>query len=214
MNKKYILIFISVLFAVALFGALRFYHKSRKIVHYHKPHKEVSAVVPTSPTRTRGIVLSGSFVDIATESEGVVEAIHFNPGQLVEAGDVLVELSKKSELLQLEGLKIEEDLAKRAFKRAVIQYKNNAISQAAFELAHAELKKKRLEITQLELTLSHKLVRAPFRGRVDFSAVNIGQLIGPGSKVVRIYALEPVYVDFLLPEEMLPILGVATTDRV
>lgn len=205
MNKKYILLLIAAVLAAGLLGGLRFcHHKVKKVIR--RPHKEVAVAVAAPLPSTKGIVLAGNFVDVTTERAGFIEAIHFNPGQLVEAGDILIELSKYSDVLQLEGLKLEEEIDKKAYERALGQIKSNAISCSALELAKAELKKKQLEIAQQEFVLAQKIVRAPFRGRVDFSSLSLGQFIPPGSKIVRIYALEPVHVDFLLPEEMLPVL--------
>lgn len=205
MNKKHVLILISVLLAAGMLGGLRFcHHKVKKLVR--RPHREVPAAVAAPLPTTKGIVLAGNFVDVTTERAGFIEAIHFVPGQLVEKDAVLIELSNYSDVLQLEGLKLEEAIDKKAYERSVAQIKSNAISRSALELATAELKKKQLEIKQQEFVLAQKHVRAPFKGRTDFSSLCIGQFIAPGSKIVRIYALEPVYVDFLLPEEMLPVL--------
>jgi len=141
--------------------------------------------------------------DIAPELPGVITAIHFQSGQAVEAGAPLVQLNAESDLARLQSLAAAADLAQANYERDKKQLEIQAVSQAVVETDAATLKSARAQVAEQQALLNKKLVRAPFGGRLGIRAVDVGQYVNAGTKLVTLQALDPVYVDFYAPQKSL-----------
>jgi len=141
--------------------------------------------------------------DIAPELSGVITAIHFQSGQAVAAGAPLVQLNAESDLARLQSLAAAADLAQANYERDKKQLEFQAVSQAVVETDAATLKSARAQVAEQQALLNKKLVRAPFEGRLGIRAVDVGQYVNAGAKVVTLQALDPVYVDFYAPQKSL-----------
>lgn len=146
--------------------------------------------------------------DMTTELSGLVKKIHFKPGSSVQAGDILVQLSSDSEIAQRDALRATVELAEIVYKRDKAQFAIQAISQATLDSDRADLKMKKAQLAQQEAIVAKKLIRAPFSGFLGISAVNPGQFLNTGDKIVTLQSLDPIYVDFSLPQQNLSILKV------
>jgi len=142
-------------------------------------------------------------IDVSTEVAGVVESIDFRNGDTVAAGDVLVQLNADPDRAQLEAARVAAELAEVAFRRAREQFTVQAISRAALDTAAAELKSSRAQVQQQEALLARKTIRAPFAGRLGISSVSLGQYVNPGQAIVTLQTVDPIYVDFALPQQQL-----------
>ncbi|HEX4638483.1 MAG TPA: efflux RND transporter periplasmic adaptor subunit [Chthoniobacterales bacterium] len=127
---------------------------------------------------------------VSTELGGVVAQISFQNGGEAKKGDVLVRLAALTEDADLELARSDLDRTRDLAKRRVI-------SKAELDAAESKFKQK-------EGAVAKKEVRAPFDGQLGIRQVNVGQMINPGQQVVQLTALDPVYVDFSLPEQYLP----------
>ena len=141
--------------------------------------------------------------DIAPELPGVITALHFQSGQSVEAGAPLVQLNAESDIARLQSLAAAAELAQANYERDKLQLAIQAVSQAVVDADAATLKSAKAQVAEQQALLNKKLVRAPFAGRLGIRAVDIGQYVNAGTKLVTLQALDPVYVDFYAPQKSL-----------
>lgn len=146
--------------------------------------------------------------DLSTESSGVVAKIHFENGQEVNEGDLLVELDHETESANLRSAEAEADLARTVFERTKRLRANNTVPQSDLDAAESQLRKTAALVEQLKSTINKKELRAPFSGRLGIREVNLGQFVDNGDKIVSLQALDPIFVDFLLPQQLIAGLAV------
>ncbi|HVV68817.1 MAG TPA: efflux RND transporter periplasmic adaptor subunit [Gammaproteobacteria bacterium] len=158
--------------------------------------------------RASGSLRAVRGVDVTTELAGMVRSILFIPGADVKAGDLLVELNIDTDVAQLHSLQANEVLAETVYKRDKAQYAISAVSKATLDSDTANLKSLAAQVTEQEATIDKKLLRAPFAGRLGINLVNPGQYLNPGDKVVTLQSLDPIYVDFYLPQQQLVQVGI------
>jgi membrane fusion protein (multidrug efflux system) len=142
-------------------------------------------------------------VDVTTEIAGLVRALHFTSGNDAKAGQVLVQLNADSDIAQLHALEAAADLAATVYERDRRQYEAQAISKATLDADAADLKSKRAQVSQQAAIVEKKTIRAPFGGRLGITTVNPGQYLNPGDKIVTLQSIDPIYVDFMLPQQQL-----------
>ena len=140
-------------------------------------------------------------VDVTTEIAGLVREIHFKSGQDVKKGDILVELNADSDRAQLAALEAAAELSGTVLKRDKAQFDAQAIAQAQVDADAADLKSKRALADQQKAIIDKKTIRAPFSGKLGITTVNPGQYVNPGDKIVTLQTIDPIYVDFNLPQK-------------
>jgi membrane fusion protein (multidrug efflux system) len=153
-------------------------------------------------------------VDVTTEIAGLVREIHFKSGQDVHKGDVLVELNADSDKAQLQSLEAAADLSATVLKRDKAQFDAQAIAQATLDSDAADLKSKRALVAQQQAVIDKKTIRAPFSGKLGITTVNPGQYVNPGDKIVTLQTIDPIYVDFNLPQQQIGNLAMGQTVNV
>jgi membrane fusion protein, multidrug efflux system len=153
-------------------------------------------------------------VDITTEVTGLVRSLRFKSGQEVRAGDVLVELNADVELAQQHALEAAADLAATVYERDKAQFEAQAISQAQLDADAADLKNKKAQAASQAALVAKKVLRAPFAGRLGITTVNPGQYLNTGDKVVTLQEIDPIYVDFKLPQQQLAMIAVGQSVNV
>jgi membrane fusion protein, multidrug efflux system len=141
--------------------------------------------------------------DIAPEVAGLITAIHFQSGQEVAEGAPLVQLNNESDVAKLQSLMAAVELAEANYDRDQKQLAIQAVSQAVVDADAATLKSARAQVAEQRALVAKKLVRAPFAGRLGIRAVDVGQYVNAGTKLVTLQALDPVYVDFYAPQKSL-----------
>jgi membrane fusion protein (multidrug efflux system) len=146
-------------------------------------------------------------VDVTTEVTGLVRTLHFKSGDEVQAGQVLVELNADSEIAQQHALEAAADLSSTVYERDKEQYDAQAISKAQLDADAADLKNKRAQAAAQAALVAKKILRAPFAGRLGITTVNPGQYLNTGDKVVTLQAVDPIYVDFKLPQQQLALIA-------
>jgi membrane fusion protein (multidrug efflux system) len=158
-----------------------------------------------------GTVTAVRGVDISSEVAGQVRKINFKSGQNVRAGEVLVQLNADSEIAQMNALKAAAELSAITLKRDQAQLEAEAVSQAQVDNDTADLKSKNAQLAQQQALVTKKTIHAPFAGRVGITATNPGQYLNPGDKIVTLQAIDPIYVDFYLPQRQV---GMASVGQV
>lgn len=140
-------------------------------------------------------------VNVTTEQPGMVREIHFTPGALVKKDDLLVQLDIDPDVAQLHNLQANAELAAIVYRRDSAQLKIQAISKATLDADNASLKSAEAQVAHQEALIAEKTIRAPFSGRLGISAINPGQYLSPGDKITMLQTLDPIYVDFYVPQE-------------
>lgn len=138
---------------------------------------------------------------LRTEAEGVVRTINFEPGSVVQAGDVLVELEAGVEEAQLQAADIDAEWARISYQRAQKLSKTRNISQAEFDSAATRVKQAEAQVRYISTLMARKTLRAPFAGKLGIRSISVGQFLDKGSPVVSLHSLDPVYVDFSMPQQ-------------
>jgi len=146
-------------------------------------------------------------VDVTTEVTGLVRSLHFKSGDEVKAGQVLVELNADPEIAQQRALEAAADLSATVYARDKEQFEVQAISQAQLDADAADLKNKRAQAAAQAALVAKKVIRAPFDGRLGITTVNPGQYLNTGDKIVTLQAVDPIYVDFKLPQQQLALIA-------
>src|SRR6266853_2080070 len=140
-------------------------------------------------------------VDLSTEIAGLVRRLNFASGADVAPGAVLVELNSDAERAQVETLKVAVDLAQITLNRDREQLTVQAVSQATIDNDEADLRSKKAQLDQMRATLEKKTILAPFAGRLGITTIAPGQYLNAGDKIVSLQAINPIYLDFYLPQQ-------------
>jgi membrane fusion protein (multidrug efflux system) len=153
-----------------------------------------------SEDRAVGTVRAVRGADLAPEVAGIVQAIRFQSGDRVKAGAPLLQLNADADTARLKALEAAAALAQSTYMRDQEQFKVKAVSQATLDADAANVKGAKAQVEEQQALLAKKLIRAPFSGRAGIRAVDLGQYLSPGTKIVTLQALDPVFVDFLVPQ--------------
>jgi len=142
-------------------------------------------------------------VDVSTELAGMVRQVHFHSGEEVRAGQVLFTLNAEADTAQLQALQAAAELSATVLKRDKLQFAAQAISQAQLDADEADLKSRKAQVAQQQALVEKKTIRAPFAGKLGITAVNPGQFLNAGDKLVTLQTIDTVYVDFFVPQRQL-----------
>lgn len=156
---------------------------------------------PRVPSVGTAVAVQGT--DVSTEAEGVVRTINFDAGSSVTAGDVLLQLDIGIEQAQLREAEAAAELAKVSYTRAKELVESRNISQAEFDQAAGTLKQALAKVDNFRAIIAKKSVIAPFSGQLGIRQISIGQFLQKGAKVVSLQSLDPIYVEFSLPQQRL-----------
>ncbi len=139
--------------------------------------------------------------DLSLELSGVVEAISFNSGDDVEEGAQLLKLRTADDVARLQSLQAMAALSEITYERDQKQFKMQAVSQATIDADAANLKNAQAQVVQQQAVIEKKLLRAPFAGHLGIRAVDLGQYLAPGTVIVTLQALDPIFADFFVPQQ-------------
>jgi membrane fusion protein, multidrug efflux system len=139
--------------------------------------------------------------DLSLEVSGVVDSIDFQSGDDVKAGDVLLKLRSDDDVAKLQSLQATADLNEINYERDQKQFKMQAVSQATIDTDVANLKNAKAQVAQQQAILDKKTLHAPFAGHLGIRAVDLGQYLGAGTTIVTLQALDPIFMDFFVPQQ-------------
>jgi membrane fusion protein (multidrug efflux system) len=151
--------------------------------------------------------------ELSLEVPGVVETISFQSGDEVKAGQVLLTLRKEDEEARLQSLEATASLAQITYDRDVKQLKAQAISQAIVDNDEANLRNARAQVAVQKAILEKKTLRAPFDGKLGLRQVDLGQFLAAGTMIATLQSLDPIFVDFLLPQQTVAQIAVGNKVR-
>ncbi|MBM7455938.1 membrane fusion protein (multidrug efflux system) [Oceanisphaera litoralis] len=163
--------------------------------------------------RAVGSVVAVQGALLRIEAEGIVQDISFESGARVKAGEVLLRLDAELEQAQLREAESAAALARLSFRRAQQLRKSGSISRSDFDQIAANLQQANARVDFFRALINRKTLRAPFSGQLGIRQISQGQFLDKGSAVVSLQSLDPVYVDFSLPQQRLAELsaGLAVT---
>jgi membrane fusion protein (multidrug efflux system) len=139
--------------------------------------------------------------DLSLEVSGVVGEIAFNSGDDVETGAELMKLRDDDDIAKLDSLKATAELSEITYQRDQKQFQLQAVSQATLDTDAANLKNAKALVAQQKAMLDKKFLRAPFAGHLGIRAVDLGQYLGAGTTIVTLQALDPIFMDFFVPQQ-------------
>jgi membrane fusion protein, multidrug efflux system len=149
--------------------------------------------------------------DLGLEVPGIVEQIAFQSGQDVDAGALLLQLRAEDDIARLHSLEANAQLAQITYDRDQKLVKTQVVSQATLDSDAAKLKDAQAQVAAQQAVINKKFIRAPFAGHLGIRAVDIGQYLSAGTTIVTLQALDPIYLDFFMPQQALDQLKVGQT---
>ena len=141
--------------------------------------------------------------DLALEVSGIVDAVSFTSGQSVDAGMVLLKLKSDDDVAKLAALQATLRLNQITHDRDVEQLKIKAVAQATIDTDVANLRNAQAQVDAQQASVDKKTLKAPFAGRLGIRSVDLGQFLPAGTAIVTLQALDPIHVDFSLPQQAL-----------
>lgn len=179
-------------------------------------------VVSTAPAQRQvwettlsavGSVITAKGVSLSNDAPGLVSRIHFESGDMVKQGAILVELDTSVERAQLASLRARRELAEISVKRSTALASSGAVAQSQVDADSSSFKSLTADAGALSAQIARKVIRAPFSGKLGIRQVNLGQYLAPGTTVTTLEAEKSIFVDFALPQQDLPKLRTGMTVR-
>src|SRR3954447_9719459 len=174
--------------------------------HFEPPPEAITSVVAQqvkwpSTTSIVGTAMAIHGVTVSADLPGKVEKIRFDSGTPVHEGDVLVELDTRQERGQLADAEAQGDLARINFARRKGLVDEGVISRSDYDQASAEQKSTDAKVGEIRATIDRKTIRAPFTGMLGIRQANLGQYLAAGDPIVPLQSLNPIYVNFGIPQQ-------------
>jgi len=220
MAKRMILMLVLVVLLIAGLGVVKFrqIEAATKTV-MQPPPEAVTTIVAKREIWPAALNVIGTTaavqgVVVSADLPGTVDHINFESGKAVKVGDVLVELDTRQERAQLAANEAQRDLAKTTFHRTQELYKQGVLSQSDYDNAVAQQKATEANVGEIRATIARKTIRAPFSGILGIRQVNLGQYLPAGQAIVPLQSLNPIYVNFGIPQQEAPKVHVGSVVKV
>lgn len=154
-----------------------------------------------SRVKAFGQLRASQGIDLSAEVAGIVEDVHFRSGEDVTRGTVLLRLRPNDDDAKLASLEATTNLWQANVERDTRQFQLQAVSRATLDADNASLWSFQAQIKAQKALMAEKVVRAPFSGRVGIRLVDPGQYLEAGKPIAALQALDPIYVDFNIPQQ-------------
>jgi membrane fusion protein (multidrug efflux system) len=161
-----------------------------------------------------GSLVAVQGVTVGAELGGKIVKIAFESGDRVKTGDILIEIDTSTEEAQLRSADAAAALARINLDRTRELLARRTVSRAEFDSAEATYKQTIAEADNIRTIISKKILRAPFAGRLGLRLVNLGQILKEGDPIVTLQTLDPIYVDFSVPQQLFSVLATGIPVRV
>jgi membrane fusion protein (multidrug efflux system) len=209
MAKRFILMLVIVAALVGGLGFLKYRQVETAIAmgaSFAAPPTAVTTVIAKRETWPSTLEVIGTAeaiqgVTVSADLPGTVDKIHFESGQAVKEGDILVELDTRQERAQLANLEAQRDLAKIQYGRSEQLEKAGVISKSDYDNAAAQQKATEAQVGDVKAQIARKTIHAPFSGILGIRQISLGQYLAAGQAIVSLQALNPIYVNFGVPQQ-------------
>ncbi len=211
MRKKILFTIIGLLVMIGILGGIKGLQINRMIATGSQsapPPETVTTAVVRSESWESLITSVGSLeavqgVMLTAELSGKVVRIAFEPGTKVKAGDLLLQQDVSSEEAQLRAAEATVALTKLELERSRKLLMKKAVAQAKYDSDDAQYKQAVAKIDGIRATIRKKTIRAPFAGSLGIRLVNLGQILNEGEPIVSLQTIDPIFVNFSLPQQQL-----------
>jgi len=211
MKKRILFVVIGLVILVAVLAVVKTMQIGAMVEQGKKavpPPETVTTSAVRSDTWEVALTAVGSLtavqgVTVAAELPGKVAEIAFEPGAKVKKGDLLIRQDTSVEEAQLPGAVAQADLARTVLERDAEMLAKQIISQADYDVAVANHEQAMAQANNIRAVIAKKTIRAPFAGRLGIRQANLGQILREGDPIVTLQSLDPIYVDFTLPQQEL-----------
>src|SRR5437588_8395340 len=209
MAKRMLLMLAVIVILLTTLGFIKF-RQIQSAVHaasFQPPPESVTTIVAEQEQWPATMNVIGTMeavqgVTVSADLPGTVARINFDSGKSVHAGDVLVELDTRQERAQLAALEAQRDLARLNFTRMQQLANEGVISRMDYDRATAEQRQTEANVAEVRATSEGKTIRAPFSGILGIRKINLGQYLPGGGPVVSLQSLNPIYVNFGVPQQV------------
>jgi membrane fusion protein (multidrug efflux system) len=209
MAKRMVLMLVIMLALVGGLGFVKFKQVEAAIEqgkNFKIPPTAVTTVVVKKETWPSTLSVIGTAaaiqgVTVSADLPGTIDKIHFESGQWVKEGDILVELDIRQERAQLASLEAQRDLAKINFGRAQELVKQGVIARQEFDNATSQQKATEAQVGDVKAAIARKTIHAPFSGVLGIRQVSLGQYLAAGQSIVSLQTMSPIYVNFGVPQQ-------------
>lgn len=211
MKKRMIIMLIGVAIVfggVFGFDYVRSYFMGKFFANFQPPPAVINATKATEETWQPSLLAVGSLVavkgvEVTTQVPGQVTDIYFHSGDHVEKGQPLLQLDARTDIQDLKNYQAQLTLAQLNYNRSAELYQKKAVSKSDLDTNQAQLEEAKALVQKTEVLIDEKKIEAPFAGKIGIRQVNIGQYLTAGTDIVSLQALNPLYVQFYLPEQEL-----------
>jgi membrane fusion protein (multidrug efflux system) len=212
MMKRMLLMLVVMTLIIAGLGFVKFRQIQTAIAQgasFQPPPEAVTTIIAQQnewpeTLNALGSVAAVQGVIVSADLSGTVDRVAFESGKAVRQGDVLVQLDTRQERAQLAAVEAQRDLARVNFDRMQGLLKDNVISRAEYDSATADNKQTEARVGEIRAAIERKTIRAPFSGILGIRQVNLGQYLSSGDPVVQLQSLNPIYVNFDVPQQATP----------
>jgi membrane fusion protein (multidrug efflux system) len=209
MAKRMIVMLTVTLLLVAGLGFVKFQQIQTAIAQgaaFQPPPEAVTTIVAQQEEWPATLSAIGTLaavqgVTVSADLSGTVDRILFDSGQAVAAGQVLAVLDTRQEQAQLAAAEAQRDLARVNFERMQGLLNERVISTAEFDRATADFTQTDARVDEIRAVIERKTIRAPFSGVLGIRQVNLGQYLAAGDPLVTLQSLNPIYVNFGVPQQ-------------
>jgi membrane fusion protein, multidrug efflux system len=173
---------------------------------FQMPPTSVTTVVAKRATWPSTLSVVGTVaaiegVTVSADLPGTVDKIHFESGQWVHEGDIMVELDTRQERAQLANAEAQRELAGVQYERSEQLEKAGVISKSEFDNAAAQRKSTEAQVNDIKAAIARKTIHAPFSGVLGIRQISLGQYLAAGQAIVSLQSLNPIYVNFGVPQQ-------------
>jgi membrane fusion protein (multidrug efflux system) len=195
-------------FLVFGFGAFRSFEIGKFLATLSNPPQTVATIqAATQPWQASlnsvGSVVAINGANLSAQIDGIVDTIDFKSGESVPAGQLLLTLRPVNDAALLAQLQATAALDAINYQRDLKQFQADAVSMATVDADAASLKTATAQVEAQQALISEKQIRAPFAGTLGIRQVDIGQYLAAGTEIVTLQQLNPLFVDFYLPQQAL-----------
>jgi membrane fusion protein, multidrug efflux system len=209
MKKRMVVMIVAVGVFVLALGGIKFYQIRAAIAAgsaFQPPPEAITTIVVKQEAwpitlRSIGTVAAVKGVVVSADLPGIVDEISFDSGRAVAAGDVLLRLDTRQEQAQMTAAQAQLELARMNYQRMSGLLGRGVTSKAEHDRTAAEQKQAEARVGEMRATIERKTIRAPFAGVLGIRQVNRGQYLNPGDPIVPVQALDPIYVNFSVPQQ-------------
>jgi len=211
MKKRIAFVAIGLVILIAILGGIKALQIRAMIDQGKKfvpPPETVTTSTVKSETWDTALTAVGTLnavqgVTVSAELSGKVVRIEFEPGAAVKKGDILIRQDTTSEEAQLPGVLGQVNLYATNLERANQLLAKGIISRSDRDIAVANAEQAQAQAETIRAAIAKKTIRAPFSGRLGIRQVNLGQILREGDPIVTLQSLDPMFVDFTLPQQQL-----------